>query len=110
MIPNHKLPVRWDFNNQTMREISGQAQTQFPGLGRGLQYRMLVGGRVMEVSTVQGGYSGRYRCQTLLNSTRQILSAWIDIRSDGEHLDVCVCVWLCVCGAWKHTYIQVIIY
>ncbi|CAK6972959.1 ADAMTS-like protein 1%2C partial [Scomber scombrus] len=82
VIPDHKLPVRWDFNNQTMREISGQAQTQVPGLGRGLQYRMLVGGRVLEVSTVQGGYSGRYRCQTLLNSTRQMLSAWIDIRSD----------------------------
>uniref|UniRef100_A0A8C4DI15 ADAMTS-like 3 n=1 Tax=Dicentrarchus labrax TaxID=13489 RepID=A0A8C4DI15_DICLA len=52
-------------------EILVVAQTRSPGLDQGLQYRMLVGGRVLEVNTLQEKFSGRYRCQTLINSTRQ---------------------------------------
>uniref|UniRef100_A0A3B5A6G8 PLAC domain-containing protein n=1 Tax=Stegastes partitus TaxID=144197 RepID=A0A3B5A6G8_9TELE len=48
-----------------------------PTLKEGLQYRMLVGGRVLEVNTIQVKFSGRYGCQTSINSTGQILSAWI---------------------------------
>ncbi|XP_044205848.1 ADAMTS-like protein 3 isoform X1 [Thunnus albacares] len=82
VIPDHKLPVHWDYNNQTLKEISGLAQTQGPDPGQGLQYRMLVGGRVLEVSTLQVKFSGRYRCQTFINSTRQMLSAWIYVHAE----------------------------
>ncbi|XP_033482099.2 ADAMTS-like protein 3 isoform X1 [Epinephelus lanceolatus] len=82
VVPDHKLPVRWDFNNQTLKEVSGPAQTQGPGPGQGLQYRMLVGGRVLEVNTLQVKFSGRYRCQTLINSTRHMLSAWINVHTE----------------------------
>ncbi|KAA8585674.1 hypothetical protein FQN60_004368 [Etheostoma spectabile] len=81
--PGHILrivPVRWDYNSQTLKEVSGPAQTQTQVLG--LQYRMLVGGRVLEVNTVQGKFSGRYRCQTLINSTRPMLSAWIHVHTE----------------------------
>ncbi|XP_070823725.1 ADAMTS-like protein 3 isoform X4 [Chaetodon trifascialis] len=78
VVADHKLPVRWDYNNQTLREVSGPAQTQ----GQGLQYRMLVRGRVLEVNTLQGKFSGQYRCQTPINSTRQTLAAWIYIHTE----------------------------
>ncbi|XP_031702131.1 ADAMTS-like protein 1 isoform X1 [Anarrhichthys ocellatus] len=77
VLADHKLPVLWDYNNMTLKEVSIPEQTQGPGPGQGLQYRMLVGGRVLEVNTLQVKFSGRYRCQTLINSTRQMLSAWI---------------------------------
>lgn len=75
--------MRWDYNNQTLKEVSHPSQTQGPGLG--LQYRMLMGGRVLEVNTLQVKFSGRYRCHTLNNSTRQMVYAWIYIHTDGEH-------------------------
>lgn len=77
VLADHKLPVLWDYNNMTLKEVSSPEQSQRPGPGQGLQYRMLVGGRVLEVNTLQVKFSGRYRCQTLINSTRQMLSAWI---------------------------------
>lgn len=88
VIPDHKLPVRWDYNSHTLKEVSGSVQTQRSALGQGpstgpLQYRMLVGGRVLEVNTLQMKFSGRYRCQTLISSTRQTLSAWIYIHTEG---------------------------
>ncbi|XP_010749341.3 ADAMTS-like protein 1 [Larimichthys crocea] len=87
VIPDHKLPVRWDYNSHTLKEVSGSVQTQRSALGQGpstgpLQYRMLVGGRVLEVNTLQMKFSGRYRCQTLISSTRQTLSAWIYIHTE----------------------------
>uniref|UniRef100_A0A4W6CXC3 ADAMTS-like 3 n=1 Tax=Lates calcarifer TaxID=8187 RepID=A0A4W6CXC3_LATCA len=80
VVPDHKLPMRWDYNNQTLKEVSHPSQTQGPGLG--LQYRMLMGGRVLEVNTLQVKFSGRYRCHTLNNSTRQMVYAWIYIHTD----------------------------
>ncbi|KAM3625298.1 uncharacterized protein V6R79_009807 [Siganus canaliculatus] len=74
VVPDHKQAVRWDYNNQTLKEAAG--------LGPGLQYRMLVGGRVLEVNTLQMKFSGRYRCQTLHNSTRQVMSAWIYVHTE----------------------------
>ncbi|XP_076583561.1 ADAMTS-like protein 3 isoform X4 [Chaetodon auriga] len=82
VVADHKLPVRWDYNNQTLKEVPGPAQTQGPDLGQSLHYRMLVRGRVLEVNTLQGKFSGQYRCQTAINSTRQTLAAWIYIHTE----------------------------
>ncbi|XP_060923660.1 ADAMTS-like protein 1 [Limanda limanda] len=80
VLPDHKLQVRWDYNNQTLKEISRPAQSQGPGLG--LQYRMLVAGRVLEVNSLHVKFSGRYQCQTFINSTKQMLYAWIYVLSE----------------------------
>ncbi len=93
VVPDHKQPMHWDYNNRTLKEVSGPAQTQGHAPGQGLQYRMLVGGRVLEVNTLQGKFSGRYRCQTLINNTRQMLSAWISVHTEGEHeVDLHACM------------------
>lgn len=84
VVPDHTMPVRWYFNNQTLKE--GTSPTQSSGSGhrsgssQGLQYRMLVRGRVLEVNTLQGKFMGRYQCQTYMG-TRQTLSAWIYVHS-----------------------------
>ncbi|KAM4602374.1 ADAMTS-like protein 3 [Polymixia lowei] len=78
VVPDHQIPVRWDYQNQTLKESLGPSQAQ----GQGLQYRMLVRGRVLEVNTLQGKFSGRYRCRTVISSSRQTLSAWIYVRAE----------------------------
>ncbi|XP_047437133.1 ADAMTS-like protein 3 [Mugil cephalus] len=83
VVPGHKLPVQWDYNNQTLKEVSHQVQSQDSVPGQGLQYKMLVGGRVLEVGTLQGKFAGRYKCQTSINNTRQMLSAWIYVHTEG---------------------------
>ncbi|KAK9543177.1 hypothetical protein VZT92_000973 [Zoarces viviparus] len=60
VLADHKLPVLWDYNNMTLKEVSSPEQTQRPGPGQGLQYRMLVGGRALEVNTLQVKFSGRW--------------------------------------------------
>lgn len=83
VVPDHKMPVRWFYNNQTLKEVAGPVQSSGPrtGPGQGLQYRMLVGGRVLEVNTLQGPFFGRYQCQTFISNIRQMLSAWIYVHS-----------------------------
>ncbi|XP_028258452.1 ADAMTS-like protein 3 isoform X2 [Parambassis ranga] len=82
VVPDHKLPVRWDYNNQTLKEVSRPAHTHGAVPGRALQYTMLVGGRVLQVNTLQGKFTGRYRCQTFINSTGLMLSAWIHVHTE----------------------------
>ena len=85
------MPVHWDYQNQSLPESAETAPAlgsypvpQASPLGRPLHYRRLMRGRVLEVNTLQGPFSGRYRCRTLVNSTRHVLSAWIYVRSEGE--------------------------
>lgn len=85
VLAHHKLPVMWDYNNLTLKEVSSPEHTEGSGPKQGPQYRMLVGGRVIEVNTLQVEFSGRYRCWTLINSTRQMLSAWMYVQIEGEH-------------------------
>lgn len=77
VVPTHRMAVNWYFNNQTLEEVNNP--TQLPGTGseQGLLYRMLVGGRVLEVHTLKG----RYQCQTLLGNSGQTLTAWIYVHS-----------------------------
>ncbi|XP_036400255.1 ADAMTS-like protein 3 [Megalops cyprinoides] len=65
VVPSHRDTVKWSFQNQTLKEASG------------LQYRMLVGGRVLEVNTLFGKFDGSYRCQTSTGS--QPVSAWVRV-------------------------------
>jgi len=91
---DHKMSIHWDYQNQSLLESAESAQAQAsPPLpsapsapsapGQPLHYRRLVRGRVLEVNTLQGPFSGRYRCRTPLNGTGHMLSAWIYVRSEG---------------------------
>ncbi|XP_062417646.1 ADAMTS-like protein 3 isoform X2 [Pungitius pungitius] len=79
VLAGHRVPVLWAFNHLTLKDVSSAEQTPAPGPDRRLQYRMLAGSRVLEVDTLRVKFSGRYRCQTMTNGTRQTLSAWIDV-------------------------------
>lgn len=92
VVPDHRRPVWWDYQNLTLRDTvwwdyqnltlrdtAGQGQGQ--GQGQGLQYRMLVGGRVLEVNTLQGMFSGLYRCRASDSDHRQ-LSAWVHVHAE----------------------------
>ncbi|XP_066557584.1 ADAMTS-like protein 3 [Amia ocellicauda] len=65
VLPNHRKAIYWYFQNQTLKEAPG------------LQYRMLVGGRVLEVNTLAGKFDGQFRCQTPTNS--QPIFAWVNV-------------------------------
>lgn len=80
VVPEHRKPVQWSYQNQTLKEFSDLAQAQ--GQQGSLHYRMLVGGRVLEVSTLQGSFSGRYTCQTPVNDNTRIMSAWVLVRAE----------------------------
>nr|XP_003198947.4 ADAMTS-like protein 3 [Danio rerio] len=68
VVPGHRRPIRWRFENRTLAAAAG-------GL-----YRLLVGGRVLEINTHTGSFSGRYQCQTQTNNQQQ-LTAWIHLLS-----------------------------
>ncbi|XP_070298616.1 ADAMTS-like protein 1, partial [Salvelinus sp. IW2-2015] len=90
VVPDHRGPVRWDYQNHTLKESTWTGPDLAPGKrlgpgqdqGLGLQYRILMGGRVLEVNTMQGRFSGQYRCQTPIHNNTQLLSAWIHVRAE----------------------------
>ncbi|XP_029576651.1 ADAMTS-like protein 3 isoform X1 [Salmo trutta] len=86
VVPDHRGPVRWDYQNHTLKESTWTGPDLSPGQrlgpGQDLQYRILVGGRVLEVNTVQGRFSGHYRCQTPIHDNTQLLSAWIHVHAE----------------------------
>lgn len=84
-MPDHSLPVQWYYNNQSLKLPLGPEQTPDPALSQGLQYRMLVSGRVLEVYIIRAKFSGQYRCQTRIKSSGQMLSAWIYVHTEGRH-------------------------
>lgn len=75
VVPQHSMPVRWFFNNQSLGEGTHAAAPSGP------RYQVLAGGRALEVSTVQVKFSGRYQCETLAGARREPLTAWIYVHS-----------------------------
>ncbi|XP_035272367.1 ADAMTS-like protein 3 isoform X1 [Anguilla anguilla] len=70
VLPGHRDPVKWYFQNQTAEAAPGP------------QHRALAGGRVLEVNTLLGRFNGSYRCQT--SSGSQPVSAWVNVSLE-EH-------------------------
>ncbi|KAJ3593258.1 hypothetical protein NHX12_005593, partial [Muraenolepis orangiensis] len=86
---DHKMAVHWDYQNQSLLESAELARAQgssplpqASARGQPVHYRRLVRGRVLEVNTLQGQFSGRYLCRTLANATGPVLSAWIYVRGE----------------------------
>ncbi|MFT7797234.1 ADAMTS-like protein 3 isoform X1 [Arapaima gigas] len=63
--PNPREPVSWSFQNRTLQRVPG------------LRYRVLAGGRVLELNLLSGKSVGRYKCQTTFFS--ELLSAWVHV-------------------------------
>ncbi|XP_019911543.2 ADAMTS-like protein 3 [Esox lucius] len=94
LVPDLGRSFHWDHQNHTLIESTWIGPDPAPGLrlgqdqnralepGSGLQYRFLVGGRVVEVNTVNGKFTGRYRCQAPIHDNTQLLSAWIHVRAE----------------------------
>ncbi|KAJ7994750.1 hypothetical protein DPEC_G00252710 [Dallia pectoralis] len=94
VVPDLGLSIHWDHQNRTLTESTWTGPGLAPGLRSGhdqnrgaepesgLQYRFLAGGRVLEVNTVPGKFSGRYRCQAPIHDNTQLLSAWIHILAE----------------------------
>uniref|UniRef100_A0AAV2LUS0 ADAMTS-like 3 n=1 Tax=Knipowitschia caucasica TaxID=637954 RepID=A0AAV2LUS0_KNICA len=74
VVPRHAVPVRWFLNNRSLEE-GAHASNSAP------LFRVLAGGRALEVSTVQTQFSGRYQCETQLSSSSKPLTAWIYVYS-----------------------------
>ncbi|XP_016403864.1 ADAMTS-like protein 1 [Sinocyclocheilus rhinocerous] len=70
VVPSHRKPIKWSYQNQTLKQSPG------------VSYRMLVGGRALEMNTHGGRFDGRYECQTQTND-QQRLTAWIHVLSQG---------------------------
>uniref|UniRef100_A0A8C1UB20 ADAMTS-like 3 n=1 Tax=Cyprinus carpio TaxID=7962 RepID=A0A8C1UB20_CYPCA len=68
VVPSHRKPIKWSYQNQTLKQSPG------------MSYRMLVGGRVLEMNMHGGTFDGRYECQTQTNN-QQRLTAWIHVLS-----------------------------
>ncbi|XP_030650096.1 ADAMTS-like protein 3 [Chanos chanos] len=67
VLSNHRKGIKWFYQNQTLRQAPG------------LRYRMLVGGRVLEVNTLGGKFEGRYGCH--MHSDGQPLVSWVLVLS-----------------------------
>ncbi|XP_039515359.1 ADAMTS-like protein 3 isoform X1 [Pimephales promelas] len=68
VVSSHKKPIKWSYQNQTLKQSPD------------VSYRMLAGGRVLEMNTHGGKFDGRYECQTQTNN-QQRLTAWIHVLS-----------------------------
>lgn len=69
MHPNHRNLIRWVFRDHPIEEA------------KHLEYRTLVGGRILEVNTVSGQFAGQYRCWT--SSSVKPLSVWVNVKKEG---------------------------
>ncbi|KYO21121.1 ADAMTS-like protein 1 [Alligator mississippiensis] len=67
--PNHRNLIRWVFRDHPIEEA------------KHLEYRTLVGGRILEVNTVSGQFAGQYRCWT--SSSVKPLSVWVNVKKEG---------------------------
>ncbi|XP_030045487.1 ADAMTS-like protein 3 isoform X1 [Microcaecilia unicolor] len=62
---SHRSKIHWFVKDQSVQQV------------KGLAYRILIGGRVLEVNPFSAQFSGQYRCWTSTN--KQTVSAWVNV-------------------------------
>lgn len=77
VVQSHRKPIKWTYENQTLKQTPG------------LHYRVLAAGRIIEVHTLNSRFEGHFECQTHTNN--QMISAWIQLLSQGQ----CLCIQVC---------------
>ncbi|XP_064421989.1 ADAMTS-like protein 3 isoform X2 [Latimeria chalumnae] len=60
--------IRWYWNNLSIQEVQGA------------KFRILVGGRVLEVNTDSGRFAGQYKCWT--SNDLQRITAWVNVNTE----------------------------
>lgn len=77
--PSTKNTIRWFFKHQPIEEIED------------FDYRLLVGGRILEVNITSIRFAGQYGCRTL--ASVKALSVWVNVKKEGL-LNI----------PWQHSY------
>ncbi|XP_013812745.2 ADAMTS-like protein 3 [Apteryx mantelli] len=68
VLTNHRNTVHWLFRDFPVEEVET------------LQYRTLVGGRILEVNTNSGQFAGQYRCWTSVSA--KPMSVWVNVKKE----------------------------
>ncbi|XP_075753242.1 ADAMTS-like protein 3 isoform X2 [Pelodiscus sinensis] len=66
--PNQRNMIHWFFRNHPIEEV------------KGLVYRALIGGRILEVNTMAGHFDGQYKCRT--STSVKPLSVWVNVKKE----------------------------
>nr|XP_014437122.1 ADAMTS-like protein 3 isoform X2 [Pelodiscus sinensis] len=66
--PNQRNMIHWFFRNHPIEEA------------KGLVYRALIGGRILEVNTMAGHFDGQYKCRT--STSVKPLSVWVNVKKE----------------------------
>ncbi|XP_077642133.1 ADAMTS-like protein 3, partial [Lonchura striata] len=69
VLPSHRNAVQWLFGDSPVEEV----QT--------LEYRTLVGGRILEVNTNSGQFAGQFQCRT--SASAKLMSVWVNVKKEG---------------------------
>ncbi|NXB92812.1 ATL3 protein, partial [Vidua chalybeata] len=70
VLPSHRSTVQWLFGDSPVEEV----QT--------LEYRTLVGGRILEVNTNSGQFAGQFQCRT--SASAKLMSVWVNVKKEGH--------------------------
>lgn len=69
MLPSYRNTVRWLFGDSPIEQV------------KTLEYRTLVGGRILEVNTNAGQFAGQFQCWTSANA--KPMSVWVNVKKEG---------------------------
>lgn len=69
MLPSSRNTVHWLFRGSPVEEV------------KTLEYRILAGGRVLEVNTNSGQFAGQFQCWT--SASAKPVSVWVNVKKEG---------------------------
>lgn len=69
MLPSHRNAVQWLFGDNPIEEV------------KTLEYKTLVGGRILEVNTNSGQFAGQFQCRT--SASAKLMSVWVNVKKEG---------------------------
>ncbi|NXV04777.1 ATL3 protein, partial [Cettia cetti] len=68
VLPSHRNTVQWLFGDSPVEEV------------KTLEYRTLVGGRILEVNTNSGQFAGQFQCRT--SASAKLMSVWVNVKKE----------------------------
>ncbi|PKU45494.1 adamts-like protein 3 [Limosa lapponica baueri] len=69
VLPSYRNTVHWLFGGSPIDQV------------KTLEYRTLVGGRILEVNTNSGQFAGQFQCWT--SATAKPMSVWVNVKKEG---------------------------
>ncbi|XP_074901238.1 ADAMTS-like protein 3 isoform X1 [Buteo buteo] len=68
VLPSYRNTVHWLFRDSPIEEV------------KTLEYRTLVGGRILEVNTNSGQFAGQFQCWT--SASAKLMSVWVNVKKE----------------------------